>query len=195
MYGGCQRQLAAPLEQGLAQLGVAGAVLDEPLAAGDDLQRPVALLVELDRVGDRLGLADQLARLGQQLDDPPLRLLDVLAGQLGPRLVGGDALGRVGDQAPVAPDNRPHRQVQLAPPQDVGEVAERADHGDARALLGVGELVGEDRHLDAEQRRGDRRAEAGLVPLVVGWATRATHAGISSGRVVSMAMSSNMMRW
>ena len=32
--------------------------LDEPLTAGDDLERPVALLVELDVVRDRLRLAD-----------------------------------------------------------------------------------------------------------------------------------------
>ena len=59
-------------------------------------------------------------------------------------------------------------ELQLPPPDDVGEVAERADHGDAGALLGVGQLVGLDRDLDAEDRRGDGGAEQRLVALVVG---------------------------
>jgi hypothetical protein len=43
-------QLVAPLEERLAQVGVAAAVADVPLAGGDDLERLVALLVELRRV-------------------------------------------------------------------------------------------------------------------------------------------------
>ena len=50
-------ELLAAREQPLLELqGV-----DEPLPARDDLERRVALLVELDRVGDRPGLADQVA--------------------------------------------------------------------------------------------------------------------------------------
>ena len=71
-------QLLAPGQQPVAQ----GQGPDEPLAGGDDLEGPVALLVELDRVGDRAGLADQVARCGQQLDDAGLGLLDRAAGQL-----------------------------------------------------------------------------------------------------------------
>ena len=52
-------QLAAAREQRLAELDR----LDEPLAAGDDLERPIALLVELHRVRDRPRLADQIAGL------------------------------------------------------------------------------------------------------------------------------------
>ena len=43
--------------------------LDEPLPAGDDLERTIALLVELHRVGDRTWVAKQIAGLAQQLDD------------------------------------------------------------------------------------------------------------------------------
>ena len=50
-------QLPAAGEQGLAQVGVAAAVAEVPLPGRDDLERPVALLVELHRVGDRLRLA------------------------------------------------------------------------------------------------------------------------------------------
>ena len=64
--------------------------------------------------------------------------------------------------------HRAGRQVELAPPDDVGQVAEGADHRDAGALVGLGQRVGEDRHLDAEHRGGDRRAEQRLVALVVG---------------------------
>ena len=82
------------------------------------------------------------------------------------------------DSHPVAPhvdrperavrlDHRAHRQRQLAPPGDVGEVAERADHRDAAALLGIGQRVRLDRHRDAEERRHDVRAEQRLVALVV----------------------------
>ena len=77
-------------------------------------------------------------------------------------------LGRLGLEATVASDDGAGRQVELAPPDDVGEVAEGADHGDAGALLGLGELVGHDRDLDAEDRGGDRGAEQRLVALVVG---------------------------
>ena len=58
---------------------------------------------------------------------------------------------------------------QLAPPGHVGEVAERADHRDAGALVGLGQPVRQHRHLDAEQRACvDGRAEQRLVALVVG---------------------------
>ncbi len=97
-----------------------------------------------------------------------LRLRDRASGDLGPRAVGVDARWGVLDDATVASDDRPHRQPELAPPDDVGRVAERADHRDARALLGIGELVRDDRHLDVEQRRPDSAAEERLVARVVG---------------------------
>ena len=82
--------------------------------------------------------------------------------------VGRAQSGGVGHEAAVAADDVAGRQLQLAPPHDVGGVAERADHRDAGPLLGVGQLVREHRDLDAEQRRGHRRAEQRLVALVVG---------------------------
>jgi hypothetical protein len=88
---------------------------------------------------------------------------------------------------PVAGDDRAGRQLQLAPPDDVGEVTEGAAHGDAGALVRLGGRVRQHRHLDAEQRRGDGRAEERLAyRSSSGWAMSATHAGMSSGRVVSM---------
>ena len=70
-------------------------------------------------------------------------------------------------QAPVAAHDRADRQLQLTPPLHVGEVAERADHRDARTLLGIGEGVSDDGHLDAEQRSSDRGAEKWLVTLII----------------------------
>src|SRR4051794_24549720 len=52
---------------------------DEPLPARDDLERPLTLLVELDRVLDRLRVGRQRAGLGEQLRDLLLRLLRPLA--------------------------------------------------------------------------------------------------------------------
>jgi hypothetical protein len=160
-------ELLAAGEQLVAQVGVPAAVAQVPLPARDDLERPVAALVELHRVGDRLRLAEQVAGLGQQLHDPLLRLLDALAGQLGVRL-HGHALGRRRHEAAVPADHAADRQVELAPPRDVGGVAEGADHRDAGALGGIGQLVRVHRHLDAEQRRRDGRAEQRRVALVVG---------------------------
>ena len=59
-------------------------------------------------------------------------------------------------------------RCELAPPHDVGDVAERADHGDARALVRLGQVVGQHRHLDPEERGVHRGAEPGGVALVVG---------------------------
>src|SRR5690606_13883424 len=71
------------LEHLLSELGIAAAVADVPLAAGDDLEWTVTLLVVLDGVRYRPGLAVEVARLGQQLDHPSPGLVDVLARQLG----------------------------------------------------------------------------------------------------------------
>ncbi len=79
-----------------------------------------------------------------------------------------DVVRCVGQQPAVAADDGPHRQVQLAPPRDVVRVAERADHGDAGALVGLRQFVGVDGHLDAVERGAHRGAEERLVPLVVG---------------------------
>ena len=48
--------------------------------------------------------------------------------------------------------DRAGRQLQLAPPLHVGEVAEGAAHRDAGALVHLGRRVGHDRHLDPEHR-------------------------------------------
>jgi len=84
-------ELGAAREEGVAVLDGA----QEPLPAGDDLQRAVSLLVELDRVGDRPRVADQRAALAQQLDDAGAGLLERQAGSSAGRVV---AISR----APVA---------------------------------------------------------------------------------------------
>ena len=78
-----------------------------------------------------------------------------------------DPIRGVHDDASVALDDGAQRQVQVAPPFDVGHVAERTAHGDAGALVHFRGLVGEDRNLDMEQRRVDVLAEIRLVTLVV----------------------------
>ena len=76
--------------------------------------------------------------------------------------------GRAG-QDPAGPvDDRAGGQVELAPPEHVGQVAEGAHHRDAGALVRLGQAVRDDRHLDAEDRRTHGLAEQVLVALVVG---------------------------
>ncbi len=168
-------QLAPALQQPPAQLLVPPAVADVPLAGGDDLKRLVALFVKFHRALHRPGLTFEVTGLAQQLHDALAGAVDGLAGQLLVRL-RLHAVGRLGQQPPVPADDRPGRQVQLTPPGDVGDVAERADHRDAGALVGLGQAVGQHRHLDPEQRRQHRGAEQLLVALVVGMGDQ-RHAG------------------
>ena len=151
-------QLRGSLQQPIAELHR----LDEPLPAGDDLQRPIALLVELDRVGDRPRLAGEIAALAQLLDDAraglgggePGELVVVLLRAQPDRSTSQPALAPGhGPQRAVRLDDRADRQRQLAPPHHVGDVAERADHRDAGALLRIRERVRLHRHAHAEQRR------------------------------------------
>ena len=163
-------ELLAPLEQFGAELLVAATVGDVPLAGRHDLERLVALLEELDRMRDGSRLADESARRRQDLDRPLLGGVARRTGEQGvvrAAAIGGDPLGHVGQDAAVPADDGAGRQLQLTPPDDVGEVAERADHGNARALLGISQAVGDDRDLDIEAGRPDSRSEERLVALVI----------------------------
>ena len=159
----------ALLDELVAQGGVAAAVTDVPLAGRDDLQRLVALLEEVGHPLGGLGLAVEVAALAQHRDHLLAGGEDGLAGQALVGLVGGgQPLGGLAGESTVAADDRADRQLQLAPPRDVGEVAEGAAHRDAGALVHLRGGVRHDRDLDAEDRRGDRGAEQRLVALVVG---------------------------
>ena len=154
--------LRAARDQLVAQLGVPAAVLDVPLARGDDLQRLVALLVEVRHPLGRLRLAVEVAGRAQRRDHRLAGAEGGLPRQLGvrrSRRLGGEPLGRLAVQPAVAADDRADRQLQLAPPGHVGQVAERAAHRDAGALVGLGEPVRVDRDLHAEHRRGHGLAE------------------------------------
>jgi hypothetical protein len=157
--------------------------LDEPLPARDELERPLALLVELDGVRHRLrgphqrdsGAVRRALLLREKLDDAPLRLLDGQARKLVVRpsrrfgIEGRERRAAVGDrQEPaVTPDDLLHRQAGLLPPRDVHRVAERADHEDARPLVGIGVVRREDRHRRAEERRDRVLPEERPVALVI----------------------------
>ncbi len=141
----------------------------EPLARRHQLEGPVALLVELDGVLDRLGLALQrrtasrraAGGVAQQLRHRPAGLGDPLARELGVtaiRRLGVEAReGLLAEadlqQASVALDQLAQRQPLRAPPLEVGGVAEGAYHQDAGALFGIRELARKDRNRHAEQRR------------------------------------------
>src|SRR5207244_3649921 len=92
------RQLASAGEEPLA----VGHRADVPLAAGDDLERAIAPLIELHGVGDRPRLPDQVPALGEKLDDALLGLLDRAPLELLPPIAIGHAVGRLLLDAPVA---------------------------------------------------------------------------------------------
>ena len=173
-------ELPAPLEQA----GPQRQRPDVPLPAGDDLEGSVAALVELDRMHDGPGFAHQSTRRAQQLDDPGPGLRDGLPGDLPVGLGGGGDVGTLpprlapdhGLEAPVSSDDGSVGKSELAPPGHVGGVSERADHGDTRTLLGIGQTVGQHRHPHTEQRCRHLGAEQGLVPGVVGMGDQG-HAG------------------
>src|SRR5581483_9065507 len=107
---------------------------DEPLPRRDELERAVALLVELDRVLDRhrlaaergLGAGGRARRLTQQLGDAPARLGDRLPRELGVEAVRGlgvEALPALGPEADgnepaVAADDLAEPELLVAPPRD-----------------------------------------------------------------------------
>ena len=137
----------------------------------DHFEGLVALFEEVDRVHDFLRLAVEESGGGQELHHGFLGAEDRLAGdglEAGAAFGGGDPVRGLADDAAVAAHDRAGGQLEFAPPRDVGEVAEGADHRDAGALVRFGERVGPDLHLDAEQGRGDLLAEQRLVPFVVG---------------------------
>ena len=164
-------QFPSALEQLLAELGSAAAIGEVPLAGGDDLKWALALLEELHGVRDLARITDHVTGLAEQLDDALLGGVGGLAGEFGVRrlrLRGLHPGGRLREDAAVPANDGARRQLQLAPPGDVGEVTEGADHRDAGALLGVRQGVSNDGHLDAEERCGDGRPEEWLVALVIG---------------------------
>ena len=163
-------EFLATLQQCLAQVGVTSAVADVPLTGTDDLQRLVALLVEVRLALGGLGLTVHLARLHQGLDDELAGGEGGLAGN-GLVPVGGagvdDPLRGLTEDTSVATNDGTSRQLQLAPPGDVSEVTEGTAHGDTGALVHLGGGVSQDRDLDPVQRSGDGGAEEMLVALVV----------------------------
>ncbi|MCB5293707.1 hypothetical protein BJQ90_03165 [Arthrobacter sp. SO3] len=168
---GVEIDLVATGNEPLTAFRVAAAVADVPLAGRHHFEGLVALLEEVHRVHDLLRLTLEEAGGGQEFDHGFLGAEDGLARdrpEAGAAFGGGDPLRGVADDAAVAAHDRAGGQLEFAPPGDVGEVAEGADHGDAGALVRLGKRVGTDLHLDAEERGGDLLAEQRLVPCVVG---------------------------
>ena len=181
---GVPGDVVAAGNQRVAQGSVAAAVADVPLASGDDLERAGAALVELDRVGDGPCLAQHLATGLQQFDDLLLHLLREQASQQRVRLAPlafGNPLRCFGGEATVKTDQGARRQVQFAPPRDVGGVAEGADHCDAGALLRVGEVVCKHGDFHPEQGRANDGAEQRLVSQIVGVGDHGDAAGQQLG--------------
>ena len=163
--------LPTALDEGSVEGGVAPAVADVPLARGDDLERLLAALVEIGLALGGRRLAVEVAGLPQRAHDRLTGGVCRGAGELRGiqlRTGAGHPLGGVALESAGAGDDRAHRQLQLTPPDDVGEVAEGAAHRNAGALVGLGGGVGEHWQFDVKQRRPHGCAEQRLVALVVG---------------------------
>src|SRR5215217_7288873 len=74
--------MPSELPAALQQLWTERELLHVPLPRRDDLERPLAALVELHDVADALRLADEIARIGEELRDPASSLLGRHAGDL-----------------------------------------------------------------------------------------------------------------
>ena len=163
-------QLLATLDQFGVQLLVGAAVLEIPLAGGDDFERLIALLVEVRHTFGRRRLAVQIAGFTQCIDDDLTcgerglagRLLEDLAA-----LAVFDPVRGIHDDTAVTLDDGTQRQIQITPPFDIGHIAERTAHGDAGALVHLRSLVRQNRHLHTEQRGVDVLAEILLVTVVI----------------------------
>ena len=146
-------------------------VTDVPLTRSHDFQGLVTLFEEV-RLTHRLlrftahfaaclearyqGLASREGRL-------PRKLSEGLA-----TLIGGDPLGGFGLQTTILAQNGAQRKVQVAPPIDIGRVAESTAHGDTGALVHLRLGVGKNRDLNTENGGGNCGAKQRLVALVVG---------------------------
>ena len=127
-------ELGMPLQFGAARQQLLPKLhrLDEPLPAGHDLERAITLLVELDRVRDRARLADEIARLLEELHDPCARLRrrqvrQLIVGSLSRRGIArfpARRSPRHRTEGTVRLNDGSHRQFEFAPPRDVCDVAE-----------------------------------------------------------------------
>ena len=136
----------------------------------DDLERLVALLVELDRMGDRTRLALDDAGVAQGGHDPlargERRGTDGRGVQVAPA-VARDPPGGLRQDPAVPADDGAGRQRELAPPGHVRECPRTCRSSRSPTPCRVRQVVGDDRHLDVEDRGTHGRAEKWLVPLVV----------------------------
>ncbi len=168
---GMPHEAASGVEECLAALGIPGTVADVPLPARHDLEGSLAALVVADLVLDGARLTEQVAGLGEQAGDLAARGLGRLPAERLPcrdGAVAGQPLRALGLQPPVALDHRTEWEVELAPPHDIGAVAERADHRRAGALLWIGQCVGDHGDTDPEERGRDLRADEAPPASVVG---------------------------
>jgi hypothetical protein len=76
-------------------------------------------------------------------------------------------MGRVLTDPALSRYNGSNGQMKFTPPNHIGHVTECAHHRNPGPLLRIREGMGDDRHLHAEQGRGDSRACTRGVPLVV----------------------------
>ena len=184
---GIPRHFFTAGEQRRSQRFIPASVADVPLATGDDFQWTISLFVELHRVRDWPWLGLQVAGCAQQLNDQCLCLLHRFSCQrcvLSATTLRNDCRRRLGKNSTVATDDCASGQIELTPPHHVGEVTEGANHGDAGALVGLGEWVRVHTDFHIEQWRSNGLAEERCITRIVGMRNQ-TNAGrnqLGSGR-------------
>ena len=146
-------QLLASSHEGFSQCLVAATIPEIPLPGADDLEWPVAVFIELDRMCDRLRLSVEVPRLAQHGDDFFPRAVHGLARQPCVRR-RVDLLGRIGEQSAIHPDDR----------HLVGPLYQRIDavdevHAEYRIVRPSGELLWLSGRGQVTSRTADGRAQ------------------------------------
>ena len=134
-------EFGAALDQPRTHILISATVADVPLTRGDDFEWLVAFLEELDRLrcGARLALDE--SGCAECFDHALFGRVRSSAGDCGVGVsaeFGGDPLRGLGKDPTVPANDRTSRQLQFAPPRDVGRVTERTNHRDTGTLLGIG---------------------------------------------------------
>src|SRR5262245_50846710 len=163
-------ELSAGCEQCLTGVGVTAAVTDVPLPAGHDLEGPITLLVEFDRVPDCARFAHERTCCAEKFDDASPGLVNRVPCQMRPRFARGGAFNPrrpVAQQMAVALQDDARGQPQLAPPSYISDVAKRADHGDAGTLVRIGQSVRENGDLRIKQGCAHPPSETVAISCIV----------------------------
>ena len=119
---------------------------------------------------DGARLAEHCSGFTQHFNNFGLRLVDEQTSDLFVRCNTTRRFKSVwwsGNDATVATDDGASWQIEFTPPNDVGEITERTNHGDTSALIDLRKWVSEYGNFDSVQWRANSCAKEGLVTIVI----------------------------